>query len=59
TEQKRRGNIRQSFDRLTTIVPGTEGRGRSEMIVLSKTDEHIKEELLRRKALIEKLEARG
>jgi len=29
------------------------------MIVLSKTDEHIKEELLRRKALIEKLEARG
>lgn len=59
TEQKRRLNIRMSFDRLTTIVPGIEGKGRSEMIVLSTTDTYIKEQLLKRKALIEKLEAKG
>ncbi|KAK1828237.1 MLX-interacting [Podospora conica] len=59
SEQKRRGNIRQSFDRLTTIVPDTEGRGRSEMFVLNKTDGYLRDQLLKRKALIEKLEERG
>lgn len=59
TEQKRRVNIRQSYDRLTTIVPGIEGKGRSELIVLTRTDEFIKEQLLKRKALLEKLEAKG
>jgi heteromeric Ino2p/Ino4p transcription factor len=36
SEQKRREAIRQGFDRLTEIVPGLEGQGRSESIVLKK-----------------------
>src|SRR5206468_1851686 len=36
SEQKRRMAIREGFDRLTEIVPGLEGQGRSESIVLKK-----------------------
>jgi hypothetical protein len=36
SEQKRRLAIREGFDRLTEIVPGLEGQGRSESIVLKK-----------------------
>lgn len=36
SEQKRRMAIREGFDRLTEIVPGLEGQGRSENIVLKK-----------------------
>lgn len=36
SEQKRRTAIRQGFDRLTEIVPGLEGQGRSESVVLKK-----------------------
>ena len=36
SEQKRRLAIREGFDRLADIVPGLEGQGRSESIVLKK-----------------------
>ncbi|KAK4449422.1 hypothetical protein QBC34DRAFT_404886 [Podospora aff. communis PSN243] len=59
SEQKRRQAIRQGFDRLTELVPGLEGQGRSEGIVLSKTVDFIKEQIEERKRLIKELEERG
>jgi len=38
SEQKRRMAIRWGFDKLTEIVPGLEGQGRSESIVLKKCE---------------------
>jgi heteromeric Ino2p/Ino4p transcription factor len=38
SEQKRRMAIREGFDRLTEIVPGLEGMGRSESVVLQKSE---------------------
>ena len=37
SEQKRRMAIREGFDRLTELVPGLEGMGRSESVVLQKS----------------------
>lgn len=59
TEQKRRGAIRGGFDRLCGIVPGLEGQGRSEGLVLKQTVEYVREQLARRRELILALEARG
>lgn len=58
-EQKRRKAIRDAYELLTEIVPGTAGMSRSEGMVLRATLDHIKSELERRKSLIEKLEERG
>lgn len=46
--------IREGFDRLTELVPGIEGMGRSESLVLARTVEYMKglmgeEEELRRR----------
>lgn len=58
-EQKRRTQIRAGFDRLTTLVPGTEGMARSEGLVLAKTIEYIQEQLGERRRLVDELERRG
>lgn len=59
TEQKRRQAIREGFDRLTELVPGLEGQGRSESIVLKKTVDHMRAQLEERRRLVERIEALG
>ncbi|RYP89789.1 hypothetical protein DL770_004083 [Monosporascus sp. CRB-9-2] len=59
SEQKRREAIRAGFDRLCELVPGLEGQGRSEGLVLKRTVDYMKEQLERRRKLVKDLEARG
>lgn len=59
SEQKRRAAIREGFDRLTELVPGLEGQGRSESIVLSKTVDFIRSKLREREELIAEIESYG
>ncbi|KAJ5154862.1 uncharacterized protein N7500_010301 [Penicillium coprophilum] len=59
SEQKRRAAIREGFDRLTELVPGLEGQGRSESIVLQKTVDFIHVKLQERHDLIAEIESKG
>ncbi|KAK2747724.1 hypothetical protein FQN57_001753 [Myotisia sp. PD_48] len=59
SEQKRRAAIREGFDRLTELVPGLTGQGRSEGMVLRKTIEFMNLKLQERRELIEEIERRG
>ncbi|KAL1879971.1 hypothetical protein VTK73DRAFT_6551 [Phialemonium thermophilum] len=59
SEQKRRQAIREGFDRLTELVPGLEGQGRSEGIVLKRTVEFMREKLEERRNLIRSIEKNG
>ena len=59
SEQKRRAAIREGFDRLTELVPGLEGQGRSESIVLKKTVDFIQLQLQERHALVAEIERNG
>lgn len=59
SEQKRRAAIREGFDRLTELVPGLEGQGRSESIVLKKTVDFMHLQLQERRELIAEIESRG
>lgn len=59
TEQKRRQAIREGFDRLTELVPGLEGQGRSEGLVLKRTVDFMREQLAERQAMIERIEQSG
>jgi heteromeric Ino2p/Ino4p transcription factor len=59
SEQKRREAIRDGFDRLASIVPGMEGQGRSEAVVLEATLQHMREKINERERLIEDAKARG
>ncbi|PYI25536.1 hypothetical protein BP00DRAFT_315271, partial [Aspergillus indologenus CBS 114.80] len=59
SEQKRRAAIREGFDRLTELVPGLEGQGRSESIVLRKTVDFIQLQLQERQELLAEIERRG
>jgi heteromeric Ino2p/Ino4p transcription factor len=59
SEQKRREAIREGFDRLASIVPGMEGQGRSEAVVLQATLDYMREQIGRRKELIEQGKAKG
>ncbi|CEO59112.1 Putative Helix-loop-helix DNA-binding domain protein [Penicillium brasilianum] len=59
SEQKRRAAIREGFDRLTELVPGLEGQGRSESIVLQKTVDFIHLKLQERQNLITEIENKG
>ncbi|KAL2370900.1 helix-loop-helix DNA-binding domain-containing protein [Blastomyces gilchristii SLH14081] len=59
SEQKRRAAIREGFDRLTELVPGLEGQGRSEGVVLRKTVDFMQMKLQERKELVEEIEKRG
>ncbi|KAF1998592.1 hypothetical protein P154DRAFT_523868 [Amniculicola lignicola CBS 123094] len=59
SEQKRREAIREGFDRLASIVPGMEGQGRSEAVVLEATIKFMQEKIVERQALIEEAKAKG
>lgn len=58
-EQKRRQAIREGFDRLTELVPGLEGQGRSESIVLKKTVDYMRAQLAERRRLVGQIEEAG
>ena len=58
-EQKRRQAIREGFDRLTELVPGLEGQGRSESVVLKKTVDYMKAQLDERRNLVAQIEQMG
>jgi len=59
SEQKRRQAIREGFDRLTELVPGLEGQGRSESVVLKKTVDYMRAQLEERRRLVARLEDSG
>ncbi|KAH7391246.1 hypothetical protein BKA64DRAFT_746816 [Cadophora sp. MPI-SDFR-AT-0126] len=59
SEQKRRQAIREGFDRLTELVPGLEGQGRSESVVLKKTVDYMRAQLAERKRLVQRVEGLG
>ncbi|KPM37160.1 hypothetical protein AK830_g9403 [Neonectria ditissima] len=59
SEQKRRQAIREGFDRLTELVPGLEGQGRSEGLVLKRTVDYMREQLVERQAMIDRIEQAG
>lgn len=59
TEQKRRQAIREGFDRLCELVPGLEGMGRSEGVVLQRTVEFMRTQLKERRELIDRVEGSG
>jgi len=59
SEQKRRQAIREGFDRLTELVPGLEGQGRSEGLVLKKTVDFMREKIEERRVIVEQIEAKG
>lgn len=58
-EQKRRQAIREGFDRLTELVPGLEGQGRSESVVLKKTVDYMRAQLEERRRLVGRLDELG
>lgn len=58
-EQKRRQAIREGFDRLTELVPGLEGQGRSEGLVLKKTVDYMREQIAERQVLVDRVEGAG
>lgn len=58
-EQKRRQAIREGFDRLTELVPGLEGQGRSEGLVLKRTVEFMREKIEERREIVEQIEQAG
>ena|SRR5579862_3631478 len=59
SEQKRRQAIREGFDRLTELVPGLEGQGRSESVVLRKSVDFMRKEVEERRTLVARIEALG
>ncbi|KAI9785979.1 MAG: hypothetical protein M1839_008245 [Geoglossum umbratile] len=59
SEQKRRQAIREGFDRLTELVPGLEGQGRSESVVLRKSVDFMRKEVEERKTLLARIKALG
>jgi hypothetical protein len=59
SEQKRRQAIREGFDRLTDLVPGIEGMGRSEGLVLKRTAEYMRDQLAERQTMVDSIEKAG
>ncbi|KAL5119752.1 hypothetical protein ACEQ8H_002358 [Pleosporales sp. CAS-2024a] len=59
SEQKRREAIREGFDRLASIVPGMEGQGRSEAVVLDATVKYLREQIVARNKIIADAQAQG
>ncbi|EGP87872.1 unnamed protein product [Zymoseptoria tritici ST99CH_1A5] len=51
SEKKRRDAIRAGFDRLADVVPGMQGQGRSEAVVLQHTVAYMKGMIEKRKAI--------
>jgi heteromeric Ino2p/Ino4p transcription factor len=59
SEQKRREAIRDGFDRLAAIVPGMEGQGRSEAVVLDASLKLMRDKIVQRREIIAKAKAKG
>jgi heteromeric Ino2p/Ino4p transcription factor len=59
SEQKRRQAIREGFDRLASIVPGMEGQGRSENLVLQSTLDYMRNQIADYHQLKREAEAAG
>ncbi|KAF2627721.1 hypothetical protein BU25DRAFT_59101 [Macroventuria anomochaeta] len=59
SEQKRREAIREGFDRLASIVPGMEGQGRSEAVVLEATIKYMREKIVERQKTVADAQAQG
>jgi heteromeric Ino2p/Ino4p transcription factor len=59
SEQKRREAIRDGFDRLAAIVPGMEGQGRSEAVVLDASLKLMRDKIVQRSEIIAKAKAKG
>ncbi|KAI9752237.1 MAG: hypothetical protein M4579_005713 [Chaenotheca gracillima] len=59
SEQKRRKAIRDGFDRLTELVPGIEGQARSESIVLQRSVEYMRNQVIERMRLVREIEKLG
>lgn len=59
SEKKRRQAVREGFDRLTELVPGLEGMGRSQGFVLQRTVEFIRDQIEERRRLIAQIEENG
>ncbi|KAF3049608.1 hypothetical protein E8E11_009901 [Didymella keratinophila] len=59
SEQKRREAIREGFDRLASIVPGMEGQGRSEAVVLEATIKYMREKIVERQKIMADAQAQG
>ncbi|KAK0612958.1 hypothetical protein B0T17DRAFT_511320 [Bombardia bombarda] len=59
SEQKRRQAIREGFDLLSALVPGLEGQGRSEALVLRRTVELMLKAIEERRRLINEMRALG
>jgi heteromeric Ino2p/Ino4p transcription factor len=59
SEQKRREAIREGFDRLASIVPGMEGQGRSEAVVLEATIKYMREKIVERQKIMADAHAQG
>ncbi|KAL5615226.1 hypothetical protein BROUX41_005282 [Berkeleyomyces rouxiae] len=59
SEKKRRQAIRDGFDNLCSLVPGLEGQGRSEGLVLGRAVDFMKEQVVRRRELIDRIEQQG
>ncbi|KAK3394560.1 hypothetical protein B0H63DRAFT_444704 [Podospora didyma] len=59
SEQKRRQAIREGFDKLANTVPGLQGQGRSEGMVLQGTLKFIREQLERLEKNIMRMEEAG
>ncbi|KAK8187199.1 uncharacterized protein BKA78DRAFT_237803, partial [Phyllosticta capitalensis] len=59
SEQKRRQAIRQGFDKLASIVPGMEGQGRSEAIVLDATVKMLREQYAEQVRLSQAMASKG
>jgi heteromeric Ino2p/Ino4p transcription factor len=58
-ENKRRNMIRDQFTRLSHIVPGAEGRERSELVMLELTLSHFKAQVEESRMLAAEIEKRG
>ncbi|KAJ4421883.1 hypothetical protein N0V82_003483 [Gnomoniopsis sp. IMI 355080] len=59
SEQKRREAIRRGFDKICEVLPGLEGQGRSEGVVLNETTKLLLEAIIERKRLVAEVERRG
>ena len=59
SEQKRRQAIREGFDRLAAIVPGMQGQGRSEAVVLQATVDYIKAQMAKKEELRKQAHKKG
>ena len=59
SEQNRRNFLRQQFDRLSEIVPGTQGKARSEAVVLEKLVNYGHSQIEEGQRMIEEIEKMG